>query len=82
MKKQEVSDSIIVELYITEPEDVELIKEIFKNVPNVGTLLSVTKDNSSNGCYNVQAMFESPTLLYLLGRYVGVDRKRLFDKDF
>lgn len=64
-------------LIITEPEDIELLQ---KNVE--ATYGAILKVEEKKGYWEVEVMIESVTQLYLLGRYVGCDRKRIFDKDF
>lgn len=71
------SESIIVELIITEPEDIELLQHNTENV--CCEVISITPTGSY---WKVQIMAESPTMLYLLGRYIGCDRKRIHNLDF
>lgn len=81
MEKAELSEGIIVEIFITEPEDLIFIKENMR-VLGLGMMVKVELHKGCTDCYNVQIMVESPTQLYLLGRYVGCDRKRILDLDF
>lgn len=77
----ELSESVIVDLFITEPEDIEIIKEIDKMLDAIH-LISVEPSRLCAGCFDVKVMVESLSQLYLLGRFVGVDRKRLYNKDY
>ena len=81
---KDLSESMTVNLFITEPEDIPLLKEIGNKLEGWNqtvSILSIT-DSDCNGCWDVVVMVESPTALYLLGRFVGVDRKRIHDLDF
>ncbi len=81
---KDLSESMTVSLFITEPEDIPLIKEIggkLEGWNQTVSVLSIT-DSVHKGCWDVVVMVESPTALYLLGRFVGVDRKRIHDLDF
>lgn len=78
---KELSEGMIVTLFITEVEDLELIQSNIDNL-SIGSILGVAPDETCKDCFNVQLYVESIAQLYLLGRYVGCDRKRIFDKDF
>lgn len=68
----------LVEIFITEPEDLPIIKQILKNV-KMGMIVKAEK---VNGGWDIHLLLLNMTALYLLGRYVGCDRKRLHDLDF
>lgn len=74
----ELSERIFVTLFITEPEDLRLIKKNL-DMLSLGILIKTTP---VSGGTDVELSVESITQLYLLGRFVGADRKRIYDLDF
>jgi hypothetical protein len=82
---RDLSESMTVSLFITEPEDISLLKSIGRKIEGFNqtvSIISITNSPNCKNCWDVVVMVESPTALYLLGRFVGVDRKRLHDLDF
>lgn len=80
-RMSEISEIITVELYITEPEDLPLI-EINLEGLGMGTIMSTRQCEKVPQHTYVTIMVESMDQLYLLGRFVGCDRKGIFNKDF
>jgi hypothetical protein len=71
----------VVKIYITEPEDLQLIKNNVEGL-KMGSLLNVYPCDRVQNHYWVELLVEEFSFVYLLGRYVGCDRKRLLDLDF
>lgn len=82
MEEISKSEQFIANIFITEKEDIQLIKDNLESLPSLGELLSIKDSPNCPNTWDVQIMFTNPTQLYLLGRYIGCDRKRIHDLDF
>lgn len=68
----------IYEIWIEEKEEVDLIRDNIKLFTGA-SLLSIK--NAKHSGYNIEIMLENPTHLFILGKYVGCDKKRIYNKD-
>lgn len=68
----------VYEIWIEEKEEVDLILDNIKLF--TGASLLKVKDAQYSG-YDLEIMLENPTHLFILGKYVGCDKKRIYNKD-
>lgn len=69
-------------IYVSDPEDIPIIEDLMKNIfekGEVGVLLAIIVTKTG---WDVEIMMEDIAQLYLLGRYVGVERKRIHNLDY
>lgn len=74
--QQQLTESLILTVYITEKGDLDLIKEVICTVHC--EILKI--EPYKYGGHDVTLLIESPTQLFLLGKYVGFQRDTILDK--
>lgn len=79
MNENTETEGFLFQLWVEEWEEVKLIQQ---NIPlfTVAAILKVTVGEFAG--YDLEILLESPTQLFMLGKYVGCDKKRIYNKDY